>query len=221
MNDEAVEPYRRVRRHPERASYRLEDACAILDEGLVAHVAFTLDERPFVVPMAYARDGDRLLLHGAAGSRICRRLATGIQVSVAVTLLDALVLARSAFHHSMNYRSVVVFGRCAPVTEGDEKSAALERLLEHIVPGRSRDARAASDRELAMTGLLALPIREFSVKARTGPPVDDAEDMALPCWAGLLPLGLAPGAPAPDPAMTAEAPVPEYLARYRRPGAGG
>jgi len=221
MNDEAVEPYRRVRRHPERASYRAEDAYAILDEGLVAHVAFTLDERPFVVPMAYARDGDRLLLHGAAGSRICRRLAAGIPVSVAVTLLDALVLARSAFHHSMNYRSVVVFGRCSPVTDREAKAAALDRLMEHIVPGRSRDARAGSDKELDMTGLLGLPIEGFSVKARGGPPVDDPEDMDLPCWAGLLPLSLAPGSPAPDPAMTVGAPVPEYLARYRRPGAGG
>ncbi len=218
MTDEAVESYRRVRRHPERASYRAQDAHAILDEGLVAHVAFTLDERPYVIPMAYARDGDRLLLHGAAGSRICRRLATGIPVTVAVTLLDALVLARSAFHHSMNYRSVVVFGRCAPVTDQTEKSAALERLLEHIVPGRSRDTRAADERELAMTGLLALPIEEFSVKARSGPPVDDEEDMALPCWAGLLPLSLAPGAPAPDPAMAADLPVPEYVSGYRRPG---
>lgn len=219
MNDEAVEPHRRVRRHPERASYRPEDAYAILDEGLVAHVAFTLDERPFVVPMAYARDGDALLLHGAAGSRICRRLATGIPVTVAVTLLDALVLARSAFHHSMNYRSVVVFGRCRPVTDGEAKAAALDRLLEHIVPGRGRDARAASDRELAMTGLLALPIEEFSVKARHGPPVDDAEDMALPCWAGLLPLAVEPGKPEPDPAMAADLQVPGYVARYRRPGA--
>jgi len=214
MGAHSAQPaHRRVRRHPERASYDVGDAYAILDEGLVAHVAFTLDGRPFVIPMGYARDGDRVLLHGAAGSRICRRLAEGIPATVAVTLLDGLVLARSTFHHSMNYRSVVVFGRCSAVTDAAEKAQALGRLVEHIVPGRSADARGPTDQELKATGLLAMPIEDFSVKRRAGPPVDDAADLDLPCWAGTLPLALCAGDPEAD-AQSAGSEVPRYLAGY-------
>lgn len=212
-----VPSHRRVRRHPERASYERADAHRILDEGLVAHVGFILDDRPFVIPMGYARDGDRLLLHGAAGSRICRRLGSGIPATVAVTLLDGLVLARSAFSHSMNYRSVVVFGRFNAVTDRAEKAAALERLLEHIVPGRSADARAPNARELDATGVLAMPIEDFSVKTRRGPPVDETDDLALPCWAGVLPLTQTPGVPEPDPALGPPREPPAYVAGYRRP----
>lgn len=216
MGAHSAQPaHRRVRRHPERAGYGIEDACAILDEGLVAHVAFALDGRPFVIPMGYARDGDRILLHGAAGSRICRRLAEGIPATVAVTLLDGLVLARSTFHHSMNYRSVVVFGRCSAVTDAAEKARALDRLVEHIVPGRSADAREPTEQELKATGVLAMPIEDFSVKRRAGPPVDDEADVELPCWAGTLPLALRAGEPRADP-RNGGSELPGYLAGYER-----
>ncbi|PWG65875.1 pyridoxamine 5'-phosphate oxidase family protein [Spiribacter halobius] len=208
--------YRRVRRHPERASYCVEDAYSILDEALVAHVSFTMDARPFIVPMGFGRDGNRLLLHGARGSRIYRQLAKGIPATVAVTLLDGLVLARSTFHHSMNYRSVVVFGQCEPITDIEDKDKALELLVEHIVPGRSQDARRPTRQELEATGLLAMPIEDFSIKRRSGPPVDDPADLDFPCWAGVLPTHLALGQPQPDSSGSPPPECPDYVERYRR-----
>jgi nitroimidazol reductase NimA-like FMN-containing flavoprotein (pyridoxamine 5'-phosphate oxidase superfamily) len=192
---------------------------AILDEGLVAHVGIVQDGQPFVVPMVYARDGERLLLHGSPASRLLRTLAGGAPVSVNVTLLDALVLARSTFHHSMNYRSVTVLGNAVEVAERAEKLAALERIVEHVVPGRSADARGPSEKELAGTLVVALALDECSAKIRTGPPRDDAEDLELDVWAGNLPLVQRFGPPEPAPDLRPGPTAPGYVTGYARPGA--
>jgi nitroimidazol reductase NimA-like FMN-containing flavoprotein (pyridoxamine 5'-phosphate oxidase superfamily) len=208
-----------VRRLPERASMDRAEAYAILDEGLVCHVGFVAsDGRPVVIPTTYARNGDELLLHGSPASRMLRSLKGGVDVCVTVTLLDGLVLAKSAFHHSLNYRSVVVLGRATPVTDEAAKLAALEAFVEHIVPGRTADARGPSPSEMKGTLVLALPIDEASVKRRRGGPIDDGEDLGLPVWAGVLPLALTPGAlVAEDPADGLGAPA--YLTAYSRPRA--
>ncbi|HET6949337.1 MAG TPA: pyridoxamine 5'-phosphate oxidase family protein [Acidimicrobiales bacterium] len=210
-----------VRRLPERGSYDRATAHAILDEGLVAHVGLTTDDGPVVIPLLYGRDGDRLLLHGSAASRLLRGGAKGAEMCVTVTLVDGLVLARSAFHHSMNYRSVVAFGRATPVTDPDEKRAALDRLVEHIVPGRTADARPPADKEIRATLVLALPLDECSVKVRTGGPNDEDEDMDLPVWAGVVPLSTVAGAPVAAGDLRVAVPVPGYAARYTRPSARG
>ena len=207
----------RVRRLPDRGAYDRESLERILDEGLVAHVGFTGDDgQPFVIPLAYARQGDRLLLHGSVLSRLMQRAAGGVPVCVTVTLLDGLVLARSVFHHSMNYRSAVVLGRTRPIRDPAEKLAALEALVEHLVPGRSADARGPSEKELAATEIVAVPLDEASVKVRTGPPKDDRRDLALPVWAGVVPLHLTAGAPETAPDGEPGRPVPAVAARYRR-----
>jgi uncharacterized protein len=206
-----------VRRLPERGSYDRELALAILDEGLVAHVGLATDDGPVVIPMLYGRDGDRVLLHGSPASRLLRGGANGVELCLAVTLVDGLVLARSAFHHSMNYRSVVVFGRATRIDDIDERRAALERLVEHIVPGRTADAREPNERELRGTLVLALPLVECSVKVRTGGPKDDDEDMDLPVWAGVIPLATVAGAPLPAADLRVDAPVPGYTSGYARP----
>ena len=194
----------------ERASYERDSAYAVLDAGLVAHVGFAAGAQPFVIPMLYARDGDALLLHGSVASRLVKSLAEGIECCVAVTHLDGLVLARSHFHHSANYRSVVAFGRAFAITDPGAKVAALERFVEFVLPGRAADTRAADPAELAATTVLRMPIADFSVKSRTGGVKDHPDDLASPAWAGVLPLALACGAPEPD---NASAPVPDYLAR--------
>jgi uncharacterized protein len=188
-----------VRRNAKRGIYDREVVHAILDAGLIAHVGFVHDGQPYVIPMSYARDGERLLLHGAGGSRLMRTLASGVPACVTVTLLDGIVLARSVFHHSMNYRSVVALGSATKL-EGAEKSEALETLVEGLVPGRSREARAPDKSELAATMILAFPLEEVSAKARSGPPADDPADVDLPIWAGTIPLALraGPAEPAPD-----------------------
>ena len=204
-----------VRRLPDRSTYDAEVRDAILDEGLVAHVGLVDDEgRPVVIPMAYARDHDHLLLHGSPASRLLRGGKAGIDLCVTVTLLDGLVLARSAFHHSMNYRSAVLFGTARLVKDPDEKLRALEAVVEHVVPGRSRDARPPNDFELKYTQVLEFRIDEASAKLRTGGPKDDAEDMELPIWAGVIPLRVEPQAPVPDPATREE--LPGYVTSYRR-----
>jgi nitroimidazol reductase NimA-like FMN-containing flavoprotein (pyridoxamine 5'-phosphate oxidase superfamily) len=215
----AVAPSARttVRRMPDRGRYDRREAHAILDEGLVAHVGLVTEHGPVVIPMLYGRDGDRLLLHGSAASRLMRGGAQGPEMCVTVTLVDGLVLARSAFHHSMNYRSVVVFGRARAVTDLDERRAALDRLVDHIVPGRGPDVRPPSDKELKATLVLALPLDECSVKVRTGPPLDDEEDLDTPAWAGVVPLTTVPGSPVPAPDLRTDAPVPAYATGYRRP----
>jgi nitroimidazol reductase NimA-like FMN-containing flavoprotein (pyridoxamine 5'-phosphate oxidase superfamily) len=189
----------KVERHPERAVTDRAVAFAILDEGLICHVGFVVDDRPWVIPTMYAREGDVLFLHGSPASRMLRGLAGGIDVSVTVTLLDGLVLARSAFSHSMNYRSVVIAGRATEVVDPDAKVAAMRRLVEHVLPGRWDEVRQPSAKEIATTLVLALPLDHLSTKVRTGPPSDGAADRTLPLWAGEIPVHLAFGAPQADP----------------------
>jgi len=207
-----------VRRLPERGSYDRAAVHAVLDEGLIAHVGLAGEDGPVVIPMLYGRHGDRLLLHGSPASRLLRGGAKGVDLCVTVTLVDGLVLARSAFHHSMNYRSVVIFGRATPVADLDERRSALDALVEHIVPGRGADARPPTDKELRGTLVLAMPLDECSVKARTGGPNDDAEDMDLDVWAGVIPLATVVGEPVAATDLRVDAPVPAYARDYRRPG---
>ena len=220
----AVEPHLRVQRHPERGVYDRASIEAILDEALVGHVGFVHDGRPVVIPTLHARDGERLYIHGSPASRMLGALADGAELCLTVTLLDGLVLARSAFHHSANYRSVVVFGRARKVDDADEKLHALEVFTEHVMPGRWADVRAPDARELAATSVLALSLEQASAKVRTGPPADDPRDEQRDeqrdVWAGVLPLHLAFGAPEPDAGVPADLAVPPYLGRDRRPAAG-
>ena len=188
----------RLRRMPVRGTFDRAAVHRILDEAFVCHVAFVVEGQPYAIPTGYARVGDLIYLHGSAASRMVRSLASGIEVCVTVTLVDGLVLARSAFHHSMNYRSVVILGRAHPVNSPEEKAAALRAFTDHIVPGRCGELRPITDKELAATLVLAVPIEEASAKVRTGPLVDDAEDLAAPVWAGVIPLSLRWGAPVPD-----------------------
>ena len=192
-----------IKRLPKRATYDSETVYQILDEGLVCHVGFVVDGQPYVIPTAYGRVEDRLYIHGSPASRMLRTLQEGIPVCVTVTLLDGLVLARSAFHHSMNYRSVVIFGTATIVSEPEEKLKALHAFTEHVVPGRWEEVRQPSRNELAGTLVLSLPIVEASAKVRTGPPVDDEADYSLPVWAGEIPLRLVAGVPVDDPRLQA------------------
>ncbi|MBV8518511.1 MAG: pyridoxamine 5'-phosphate oxidase family protein [Acidobacteria bacterium] len=198
MSDLLVNERTRVKRLPKRGAYDRATIDAILDEALICHVGFVVDGAPVVIPTIHWRDGDELYFHGSAASRMLRTLRDGVEACVTVTLLDGLVLARSAFHHSMNYRSVVVFGRARLVDEREEKLRALDRLVEHVVPGRSALVRGPNESELRQTLVLALPIAEASAKIRTGGPIDDAEDYALPVWAGVVPLTLTKGTPIKD-----------------------
>jgi nitroimidazol reductase NimA-like FMN-containing flavoprotein (pyridoxamine 5'-phosphate oxidase superfamily) len=212
-------PRTTVRRLPTRGVYDPETIAAILDEGFVCHVGFVAEGQPFVIPTIYGRKGDRLYLHGSAVSRLLRTLAGGVPVCVTVTLVDGLVLARSVFNHSMNYRSVVVLGT-ATVVPGEEKVAALQTIAEHVAPGRWKEARGPSANELKATLVLSLPLDEASAKVRTGPPEDEDEDYALPHWAGVLPLALAASSPAADPRLPAGTPLPPSVRGWRRPRAG-
>jgi nitroimidazol reductase NimA-like FMN-containing flavoprotein (pyridoxamine 5'-phosphate oxidase superfamily) len=204
---------------PQRGRYDREAVRAILDEGLVCHVGFASGGRPFVIPTAYGRIDDRLYLHGAAANHMLRSLEEGAEACVTVTLLDGLVLARSAFHTSMNYRAVVLFGTARPVDDPGEKRAALRAIVEQVVPGRWDEVRGPSDQELAATRVIWLPIEEASAKIRSGGPADDEEDYALPVWAGVLPLPLTAAAPTPDPRLAPDVATPSYLTRYQRPAA--
>jgi hypothetical protein len=183
-------------------------------------VGFQLEGQPFVIPTLYAPSGDRLYLHGSPASRMLRRLCEGIEICVTVTLVDGLVIARSAFHHSLNYRSVVVFGCAREVTDAEEKIAALRALVEQVVPGRWSDVRRPSLKEFHGTTVLALPLDEASAKLRTGGPLDEEDDYALPVWAGVLPLRLVSDAPIPDPRLLPGVPLPDYLRAYARPRLG-
>ena len=203
-----------VRRLPERASYDAPTVHAILDEALICHAGFVVHGDPVVIPTIHWRDGDRLYFHGSPASGMLRNLRTGIPACVTVTLLDGLVMARSAFHHSMNYRSVVVFGTATEVTDREEKIRALEGLVEHVCRGRSKDVRQPNERELKQTLVLSLPITEASAKIRKGGPADDEEDYALPIWAGVVPLKMVAGEPVTDERVGVG--VPEYVGRYGR-----
>src|SRR5688572_3605601 len=185
----------RVKRLPDRGKYDRETIYPILDEAFICHVGFVVDGQPYVIPTGFSRIGDELYIHGSSASRMLRNLSQGIEMCVTVTLIDGLVLARSAFHHSVNYRSVVVLGKATPVEDADEKNKALEALTEHIVPGRWADVCWPTELELKATSVLKLPITEASAKVRVGGPKDDEEDYAMDVWAGVLPLDLATGEP--------------------------
>ena len=187
-----------VKRLPKRGAYDKKQVHAILDEGFVCHVGFAVDGQPFVIPTGYARSGERIYIHGSAASRMLRTLDGGIDVCLTVTLLDGFVLARSAFHHSMNYRSVVVLGKARLVNDPIEKREALRCFTNHVVPGRWEEVRQPTDQELKATIVLALPLEEVSAKVRTGPPIDDEEDYSLPIWAGVVPVRTHVGEPLAD-----------------------
>jgi nitroimidazol reductase NimA-like FMN-containing flavoprotein (pyridoxamine 5'-phosphate oxidase superfamily) len=206
-----------VQRGPQRAEYDRTVIYQILDEAFICHVGFVVDGEPVVIPTSYARIGDRLVIHGSQASRMMRSLEAGVSVCVTVLILDGLVLARSAFDHSMNYRSVVVFGRAYPLNNASEKLEALRCFSEHICPGRWAEVRQPNANELKTTMVLALTLDEGSAKVRSGPPVDQKEDYDFPVWAGELPLRLVAGAPIADPQMPLPIPVPAYLLNYRRP----
>lgn len=201
MNELGATPRTRVGRLPERAATHIDALYEVLDNGLTCHVGFVVEGDPVVIPMAYGRRGDRLYLHGSSGSRMLRALADGAPVCVTVTLVDGLVLARSAVHHSVNYRSAVIFGTAVPLTEPEEKLAALRVIVDHLVPGRFQEARPPTPKELAATAVLSILLDEASVKVRSGPPKDEDADYALPVWAGVVPLELRAGAPQPDPRL--------------------
>jgi nitroimidazol reductase NimA-like FMN-containing flavoprotein (pyridoxamine 5'-phosphate oxidase superfamily) len=205
-----------VRRLPERGVYDREAIDAILDEALICHLAYVVDGEPRVIPTIHARVGDTLYVHGSNASRTLRAAKSGAPVAIEVTLLDGLVLARSAFHHSMNYRSAIVYGRAREVTDPDEKWQAQRALVEHVAHGRADDARMPNQRELDQTTILAVTLDEASAKVRTGPPKDEEEDLALPIWAGVLPLVTVPGEPVHDPHLPDDVPVPAYVRDYRR-----
>jgi nitroimidazol reductase NimA-like FMN-containing flavoprotein (pyridoxamine 5'-phosphate oxidase superfamily) len=210
-------PRTRVRRRAGRGAYRRATVEAILDEALVAHVGFTGgDGQPYVIPMLHARRGDQLLLHGSPLSRMLGTLREGVPVCVTVTLVDGIVLAKSAFHHSLNYRSVVVLGTARSLDDEAEKRAALDALVEHVAPGRTSEARGPSAKELRATEVLAIPLREASAKIRTGPPADGPEDRDLELWTGEIPLALAAG----EPRATSALPLPAYLHGYARGAIG-
>jgi len=206
----------RVVREPERAVYDRDAVYRILDEGFICHVGFVVDGQPFVIPTSYGRKDANLYVHGSAASRMLRQLREAVTVCITVTLLDGLVLARSVFNHSMNYRSVVVLGKATLVDDPQEKIAALRVLSEHIVPGRWDDARQPNERELKATSVLRVPIEEFSAKVRTGAPIDDEEDYSFPTWAGVIPLEMSVGAALKDPRLDTGRAVPEYVRKYSR-----
>jgi uncharacterized protein len=205
-----------LKRLPERGSFDRATLNAILDEAFICHVGFAVDDHPFVIPTSYVRVGDQVFIHGSAASRMLGSLAGGIPVCVTVTLVDGLVLARSAFHHSINYRSVVILGLADRVDDPEEKTAALRAFTEHIIPGRWEEVRKPTRQELTATTVLSVPLLEASAKIRRGPPKDDEEDYALPIWAGELPLSMKPGTPVPDPRALPAIPVPDYVLRYDR-----
>ena len=205
-----------LKRLPKRGVFDRDLVYQILDEGFICHVSFAVNGQPFVIPTGYARVGDELYIHGSQVSRMLRTLSSGIEVCVAVTLVDGLVLARSAFHHSVNYRSVVIFGRATLVAEREAKLAALFAFSEHVIPGRWDDVRQPTEQELKATTVLSLPLKEASAKVRTGPPIDDEEDYALPVWAGVLPLKLVAGAPVSDPRLPDTIGPPLYTVHYKR-----
>ncbi len=206
----------RLRRKRERGSHERATIDAILDEGLIAHLGIVEGGQPFVIPTLHARDGDVVYCHGSSASRTLRALAGGAPACLTVSLIDGLVLSRSAMHHSANYRSAMLLGNARMVTDPDEQMHGFRTVVERIVPGRWSDVRPPSENEIKATALLALPIDEASAKVRTGPPLEDEEDLALDAWAGVIPLSLTAGEPEPDPQLRAGIAVPSYAACYRR-----
>jgi nitroimidazol reductase NimA-like FMN-containing flavoprotein (pyridoxamine 5'-phosphate oxidase superfamily) len=210
-------PISRIKRHPERGSYDREAVYAILDAGLVCHVGYALGDQPLVTPTIHWREGDTLYWHGSAASRMLETLATGVKACVTVTIVDGLVLARSAFTHSMNYRSAMVFGTARRIEDRAEKLAALEYLIDRLYPGRWAELRPPHEKEIKATAVIAMPIAEASAKVRSGPPLDTDADMGEHVWAGVIPLALTPGAPVADPRLDAKIALPEMLERFALP----
>ncbi len=206
-----------VRRIPDRGRYDRDLIHSIVDEALICHVGFVHDGHPVVIPTIHARIDDTLYLHGSPASRMLRSMRSGDEISVNITLVDGLVVARAAFHNSMNYRSVVVFASPRIVTDSREKLDALEAITEHVVPGRWADSREMTDKEMKGTLVVALPLDEASAKMRTGGPGDDDEDYDLPIWAGVIPLAVTPGEPIVDQLLRHDIPVPPYVSEYKRP----
>lgn len=203
----------RVRRAPTRGRYDRADIDAILDAGMVCHVGYVIDGAPYVTPTLYWREGDHVYWHGSSASRMLRKSA-GTEVCLTVTHIDGLVMARSGFHHSVNYRSVMLFGTAERVTDPAEKLARLDTFIEGMFPGRCAELRPVYDQELKATTVLSMKIAEGSAKVRTGPPIDDEEDYALPVWAGVLPVRQSWGAPVPDPRLAPGTPLPEHIRRF-------
>lgn len=204
-----------VKRLPKRGNYDREAIYSILDTAFVCHVGFSVDGQPFVIPTNYGRSGDTLYLHGSAASRMLKTLSGGVPVCVTVTHVDGLVLARSAFHHSVNYRSVVILGKAQLVEDLAEKMEALRIFTEHVMKGRWNDVRIPAEQELKATIVLSLPLEEVSAKVRTGGPIDDEADYALPVWAGVLPLETVAKTPLPDAQRKNDPPIPEYLKQFK------
>ncbi len=207
-----------LRRLPNRGAYDRASIHSILDEGLICHVGFVVDGQPYVIPTIHVRVGEQLFFHGSPASRMLRALEQGVEACVTVTLLDGLVLARSAFHHSMNYRSAIVFGTAMPVESSEEKLRVLRALSDHLIKGRWQEVRSPSPSELKGTLVLSLPIDEASAKVRAGPPVDDEDDYGLPVWAGVLPLKIVATEPVADTRLPQDIAPPSYITRYPGPG---
>jgi uncharacterized protein len=206
----------KLKRIPKRGNFDRETVYKILDEAFICNIGFTVDGQTFVIPTAYGRNGDTLYIHGSAASRMMHNLSKGIDVCITVTLVDGLVLARSAFHHSMNYRSVVIFGNAEIITDEAEKNDALFAFTEHIVKGRWNDVRQPNSKELKATTVLRLPINEASAKIRTGDPIDDEEDMNLDVWAGVIPLQVVAEKPISDSLLKENIATPVYANNYKR-----
>jgi len=217
MTDFPKTSLNRIKREPQRGHYDRETIYPILDEAIIAHVGFAEKDQPFVIPINFARIGDTLVLHGANSSRLIKHIQAGLPVCVEVTLLDGLVLARSVFNHSVNYRSVIVFGT-GRIVEEKEKMAALEAITEHLIPGRWREVRLPNRKEMNATSVVSIKIDLASAKMRSGPPVDDKADYGLPTWAGVIPLQETALPPVRDLLMTQDLPAPEYVSRYTRKG---
>jgi hypothetical protein len=215
MSEFQVTARTQIKRLPKRGHYDRETVYQILDTAFVCHVGFSVDGQPYVIPTNYGREGDTLYLHGSAASRMLKTLSAGLPVCVTVTHVDGLVLARSAFHHSVNYRSAVILGTARLVDDPAEKMEALRIFTEHVMKGRWEDVRQPAEQELKATTVLALPLEEVSAKVRTGGPSDDEPDYALPVWAGVLPLETVAKEPVPDPQRKNDPPIPNYLRNYR------
>jgi hypothetical protein len=218
-NDAAVPDFTptektRVKRLHERGHYDRETVYAILDAGFICHVGYVIDDQPYVTPTSYWREGDRVYWHGSSASRMLRTISKGIKVCLTVTHVDGLVLARSGFHSSINYRAVMAFGEAEVVSDPQHKEAALKAFVEHVTPGRWAMLRPPTSQELKGTTVLSMKLDEVSAKVRTGPPKDDEEDYALPVWAGVLPLKMSSGPPEPDPRLSAELPIPAHARRF-------
>lgn len=203
-----------IRRMPARGSYDPETIHAILDEGLIAHLGFAIEGQPYVIPTLHARVGDKIYFHGSAGSRTLRALGAGVPACLTVSLVDGLVLARSALHHSANYRSVVVLGEASTVDSPDERRVALRAFMERLLPGRWDDVRAPSDKDLRVTSVLCMSLAESSAKVRSGPPLDDEEDYSLDVWAGVIPLALRASSPVPDARLPHHIGLPGYVEQW-------